>query len=166
MKINNLYSKPVIKTLFFIFVGLGLMNVLIIFTNMHPFSDLNHISLAVVFFILAGILMSRNLFLKYDSSDEVVEIERSGLFTTRIESHSNQVGYVKYRIKDYKLTSKWYGAQLTLSYETSAGVVTKNTFPIFFFGNDQVMSLRTDLDKIVHMAAQRQTIFHNDPVLS
>ncbi|HBH05505.1 MAG TPA: hypothetical protein DDX92_02750 [Flavobacteriales bacterium] len=168
MKTNNLYSKPILRLLFFVLVALGILNVAIIFTNIHPFTDLSHASIAVVFFAVSGLLLSRDIFLKYDSSDEVLEIERSGLFTSNIAVRSGQRGYIKYRIKDFELIGKWYGARLHINYETGAGQTIKNSFPIFFFKGAQLNELKNDLNGIVRSnpSAEAKTIFHNNPLLS
>ena len=72
MKLNNLFAKPIVKALFFIALLLGLVNVLMLFTQIQPFTNLVHLSIAVSLFVSAGLIMSKSFFVKYNSTWESI----------------------------------------------------------------------------------------------
>tara|TARA_R110002050_G_scaffold200591_1_gene335547 strand:- start:97277 stop:97801 length:525 start_codon:yes stop_codon:yes gene_type:complete len=158
MKVNNLSAKPILKALFFIVLLLGIVNVGVLLTQIQPFSDLVHLSIAVSLFISAGLLMSRNFFIKYNSEDAVLEIERAGLFSSKNTIHSSQLGFVKAKIDDYAVERTWYGGSFTIGYSTSTGRPYSKKFPIFFVSSDVVVKMNKDLSKITNKALTTETI--------
>lgn len=166
MKINNLFAKPIVKALFFIVVLLGLSNVLILLTQMQPFSDLIHLSIAVSLFISAGLIMSRNFFLKYNSEDAVLEIERAGIFSSKNTIHSSQLGFVKAKIRDYSVEKTWYGGAFTLMYSTSTGRPYSKRFPVFFVGTEVMVKMNEDLGQMTNkMVTTTVAVQNNSKVL-
>ena len=136
--------------MFFIVLLLGLVNVVILFTRIQPFSNLVHLSIAISLFISAGLIMSRNFFVKYNSEDAVLEIERAGIFSSKNTIHSSQLGFVKAKINDYSVEKTWYGGAFTLMYSTSTGRPYSKKFPIFFVGTETMVSMNDDLGKITN----------------
>lgn len=167
MKLNNLFAKPIIKAVFFIVMMLGLVNVAILLTQMQPFSNLVHLSIAVSLFISAGLIMSRNFFVKYNSEDAVLEIERAGIFSSKNTIHSSQLGFVKAKISDYSVEKTWYGGAFTLMYSTSTGRPYSKRFPVFFVGTETMVSMNNDLGKITNkmVATTTVSISNNTKVL-
>lgn len=158
MKVNNLSAKPFLKAIFFIVLLLGAVNVAVLLTQIQPFSDLIHLSIAVSLFVFAGLLMSRNFFLKYNSEDAVLEIERAGLFSSKNTVHSSQLGFVKTKIDDYAVEKTWYGGTFTLGYSTSTGKPYSKKFPIFFVSSDVVVKMNKDLSQITNKGLTTETI--------
>lgn len=150
MKLNNLFAKTIVKAAFFIMLLLGLVNVAILLTQIQPFSSLIHLSIAVSLFIAAGLTMSRNLFIKYNSEDAVLEIERAGLFSSKNTIHSSQLGFVKTKISDYSIERTWYGGAFTLWYSTSKGRPYFKRFPVLFVGEQTMVKMNDDLGKITN----------------
>jgi len=158
MKVNNLKAKPFVKALFFIVLLIGLVNLGVMLTRIQPFSDLIHLSIAVSLFISAGLLMSNTFFIKYNSEDAVLEIERAGLFSSKNTVHSSQLGFVKAKIDDYAVENKWYGGSFTLGYSTSKGRPYTKSFPIFFASADTLVRMNKDLSTITNKALPQETI--------
>ena len=150
MKLNNLYAKPIMKALFFILVLTSIANLSFLLTNVQPFTDLVHISISVSLFIMSGLIMSKNMFIKYNSEDAVIEIERSGLFSGKNTIHSGQLGFVKTKLQDYHVSSAWYGIELTLVYSTSTGRPYSKSFPILFGTKEGLRQLDKDLSIITN----------------
>jgi hypothetical protein len=144
--------------MFFIVLLLGAVNLGVLLTQIQPFSDLIHLSIAVSLFISAGLLMSRNFFIKYNSEDAVLEIERAGLFSSKNTIHSSQLGFVKAKIDDYSVQSTWYGGSFTLGYSTSKGRPYTKSFPIFFVSTETMVSVNKDLSQITNKALPTETI--------
>jgi len=174
MKVNNLYAKPILKAIFFIVILLGLVNAGVLLTQIQPFTDLVHISIAVTLFILAGLLMSKTFFIKYNSEDAVLEIERAGLFSGKNAIHSGQLGFVMTKIDSYAVEKKWYGGTFTLGYSTSTGKPYSKTFPIFFASTEMMISMSKDLSIITNTVlpvenisiAMPTNVLKNSPALS
>ena len=158
MKLNNLFAKPIIKAVFFIALLLGLVNVLILVTQIQPFSSLVHLSIAVSLFISAGLIMSRSFFVKYNSEDAVLEIERAGIFSSKNTIHSSQLGFVKAHISDYSVEKTWYGGAFTLSYSTSTGRPYSKRFPLFFVGTETMVRMNEDLGLITNKMVTTATV--------
>lgn len=158
MKANNLFAKPILKALFFIAVALGLVNLSVMLTQVQPLPDLTHISIAVSFFVLAGLVMSRNFFIKYNSEDEVIEIERSGLFSSRNTVHSMQLGFVKSKVQGYSVDKTWYGGSFTLIYSTSSGRAYSKKFPMLFVSNEILDAMNQDLEVITNSSILRTNV--------
>jgi hypothetical protein len=150
MKANNLFAKPILKAIFFIAVTLGAVNLSILLTQVQPLPDLTHISIAVSFFLLAGLVMSKNFFVKYNSEDEVIEIERSGLFSSRNTVHSMQLGFIKTKVQGYSVEKTWYGGSFTLIYSTSSGRAYSKKFPMLFVSNEMLDAMDQDLEIITN----------------
>lgn len=159
MKVNNLYAKPIMKAVFYILLLLGVVNVGILLTQMQPLSDLAHISIGVSFFVMAGLVMSKNIFIKYNSEDAVIEIERAGLFSSNRAVHSGQLGFVKTKVQGYEVRKTWYGSSFTLVYSTSKGRTYSKKFPIFFGSAEDAISMDEDLSEITKSKAV-QTAMH------
>ncbi|UTW67296.1 hypothetical protein KFE94_04050 [bacterium SCSIO 12643] len=175
MKVNNLYAKPILKAVFYIMLLLGIVNVGILLTQIQPFSDLIHISIAVSLFIFAGLIMSKNIFIKYNSEDAVLEIERAGLFSSRNTIHSSQLGFVKAKIQDFSVEKTWYGGAFTLVYSTSKGKPYSKRFPIFFGSTETMVKMNEDLKMItnkmatnerVDVAVESSKVLKNSPAFS
>jgi len=158
MKVNNLYAKPILKAVFYIMLLLGIVNVGILLTQIQPFSDLVHISIAVSLFIFAGLIMSKNIFIKYNSEDAVLEIERAGLFSSKNTIHSSQLGFVKAKIQDFSVEKTWYGGAFTLVYSTSKGKPYAKRFPIFFGSTDTMVKMNEDLKMITNKMATNERV--------
>lgn len=158
MKLNNLFAKPILKAVFYIVLLLGVVNVLILLTQIQPFSSLVHLSIAVSFFIAAGLIMSRNFFVKYNSEDAVLEIERAGIFSNKNTIHSSQLGFVKAKISDYSVEKTWYGGAFTLMYSTSTGRPYSKRFPVFFVGTEIMVQMNEDLGKITNKMIATPTV--------
>ncbi|MFT4752526.1 MAG: hypothetical protein ACI9GM_001415 [Salibacteraceae bacterium] len=150
MKLNNLFAKPIVKALFFITLLLGLVNVLILVTQIQPFTNLVHLSIAVSLFISAGLIMSKSFFVKYNSEDAVLEIERAGIFSSKNTIHSSQLGFVKAHISDYAVEKTWYGGTFTLCYATSTGRPYSKSFPLLFVGTETMVRMNEDLGLITN----------------
>lgn len=173
MKLNNLFAKPIVKALFYIVVLLGVSNVVVLLTQIQPFSNLVHLSIAVSFFITAGLIMSRNFFIKYNSEDAVLEIERAGIFSSKNTIHSSQLGFVKAKISDYSIDKTWYGGAFTLWYSTSTGRPYSKRFPVFFVGAQTMVEMNDDLGKITNTvvttsvnSVSRTKVLKNSPAFS
>ena len=158
MKLNNLFAKPIIKALFFIVLLLGMVNIAILITQIQPFSSLVHLSIAVSMFIASGLIMSRNFFIKYNSEDAVLEIERAGIFSSKNTIHSSQLGFVKAHIKDYSVEKTWYGGAFTLNYATTSGRSYSKKFPVFFVATETMVEMNQDLGKITNKMIINTTI--------
>lgn len=158
MKVNNLYAKPILKAVFYIMLLLGLVNVGVLLTQIQPFSDLAHISIAVSLFVFAGLIMSKNIFIKYNSEDAVLEIERAGLFSSRNTIHSSQLGFVKAKIQDFSVEKTWYGGAFTLVYSTSKGKPYAKRFPIFFGSTETIVKMNEDLKMITNKMATNERV--------
>lgn len=150
MKANNLFAKPVVKAVFFILMLLGLVNLGFLLTRIQPLSDLSHISISVSMFIMAGMIMSRNIFIKYNSEDAVIEIERAGLFSSKNTIHSGQLGFVKAEVRNFEVENTWYGGAFTLEYTTSSGRPYQKRFPILFASSAMLVEFNDDLRKITN----------------
>lgn len=158
MKANNLFAKPILKALFFVSLTLGVVNLAVMLTQVQPLPDLTHISIAVSFFILSGLVMSKNFFIKYNSEDEVIEIERSGLFSSRNTVHSMQLGFVKSKVQGYSVQKSWYGGSFTLIYSTSTGRAYSKKFPMFFVSNEILDAMDQDLEVITNSSILRTSV--------
>ena len=150
MKFNNLYAKPIMKAVFFILVLMALVNLAFLLTNIQPFTDLAHISISVSLFIMSGIIMSKNMFIKYNSEDAVIEIERSGIFSGKNAIHSGQLGFIKLKVQDFHVAKTWYGMELTLVYSTSSGKSYSKAFPVLFATKKGCSDLANDLRVITN----------------
>ena len=102
--------------------------------------------------------MSRNFFVKYNSEDAVLEIERAGIFSSKNTIHSSQLGFVKAKIRDYSVEKTWYGGAFTLMYSTSTGRPYSKRFPVFFVGTDVMVQMNDDLSKITNKMVATTTV--------
>jgi hypothetical protein len=173
MKVNNLYAKPIMKAVFYIVLALGLVNLGVLLTRMQPFTDLTHISIAVTLFISAGLIMSRNFFIKYNSEDAVLEIERAGIFSSNTTVHSSQLGFVKTKIDNFSVENTWYGGAFTIGYSTSTGRPYTKRFPFLFASSEVIVQMSNDLGEITNTVvetsykeAKPSKILKNSPAFS
>ncbi len=173
MKLNNLFARPIVKAIFFIMLLLGFVNVAILLTQIQPFSTLVHLSITVSLFIAAGLTMSRNFFLKYNSEDAVLEIERAGIFSSKNTIHSSQLGFVMAKITDYSVEKTWYGGTFTIWYSTSKGRPYSKQFPLLFVGSHTMVRMNEDLGKITNTVltttvstANNTKVLKNSPAFS
>ena len=174
MKVNNLYAKPILKAVFFITLLLGAVNAGVLLTQIQPFSDLVHLSISVSLFMSAGLIMSKTFFIKYNSEDAVLEIERSGLFSGKNAIHSGQLGFVMSKIDTYAVDKTWYGGSFTIGYSTSTGKPYSKSFPIFFASSEMMISMSKDLSEITNTVlpvenismARTTNVLKNSPALS
>jgi hypothetical protein len=158
MKVNNMFAKPILKAIFYIVLLLGSVNVAVLLTHMQPFTDLAHISIAVSLFISAGLIMSRNFFIRYNSEDAVLEIERAGLFSSKNTIHSSQLGFVKAKIQGYSVDNTWYGGSFTLVYSTSRGKAYSKKFPVIFGSKETMLKMNEDLGNITNQIEVAQPV--------
>ncbi|KAB1065726.1 hypothetical protein [Salibacter halophilus] len=150
MKITNFYSKSFLKTLFFILTLLGLTNVLIIFTDFIFMAWPIHAAVAGLFFVGALLVLTKEFFVKYDSRDDFIEIERSRLFSNTKRPRKGHIqGYWKYRVCDYDIIDRWYGSKLILNYEKPNGNIDVITIPFSFISQRHVKILKRDLSRIL-----------------
>lgn len=158
MKLNNLFAKPILKALFFIVLLSGAANVLILLTQIQPFTNLVHLSIAVSLFVSGGLIMSRNFFIKYNSEDAVLEIERAGIFSSKNTIHSSQLGFVKAKISEYSVEKTWFGGVFTLMYSTSTGRPYSKRFPVLFASTSTMVQLNDDLALITNKMVANTTV--------
>ena len=148
MKINNFYTRPLIKLFISIIAGLGLVNLLIALTNIAPFSKQFHFVIGLAFVVIAVLLLTRNIFVKYDSVDELIEIEESSLVSSANTVKLKQKGYVKCRIKDYQVVEKWYLTKVVLHYQGTSGNLRVHEIKFPFISNKHLKALKADLQRI------------------
>jgi hypothetical protein len=98
---------------------------------------------------MALLVMTRKLFVRYDSRDELIEIEMAGLFTPKTVIKSKQVGLIKYRVREYKILDRWYGRRLIIYYEKTDKRIMKRAFPMSFMGKEKIEAIKTDLARIL-----------------
>lgn len=149
MKINNFYTRPLIKLLICVVAGLGLLNLFIGITNLAPFSKQIHFGLGLGLVLISLFLLTRNMFVKYDSVDELIEIEESSLVSSVDSVKHKQKGYVKCRIKDFELVERWYITKVILHYQSSEGRGMRQheiSFP--FMDRKNLRALKADLQRI------------------
>lgn len=150
MRITNFYSRPFLKTLFVVFLGLGVLNIAIAFTNLALFSMPLHLAFGALFIVLSLLLLTREFFVEYDSRNDLIEIERSRLFSSPRKPRVNHmIGYVKYRVRDYEIKDRWYGSRLIIKYEKLNGEIITNEIPFSFLSNRHIRILKRDLSRIV-----------------
>ena len=149
MKISNFSLKPFFQIVFFISVGLAVVNLAIPFTNLRIFGDVAHLILAGMFALIAFASFLQNVFIKYDSSDELIEIERASLFTPKNRIKSAQQGYVKRQIKNYKVRSFLFFRSIEITYVKSNGDEDKYIIPVTLFGSDNLKKIVGDLKEIL-----------------
>lgn len=148
MKINNFYTRPLIKLFISILAGLGVVNLLIALTNVAPFSKQFHFLVGLGFVLVSVFLLTKNLFVKYDSVDELIEIEQSSLVSSANTVKLKQKGYVKCRIKDYQVVEKWYQTKVVLHYQSTTGGVRHHEITFPFISGKHLKALKADLNRI------------------
>lgn len=154
MKISNFNFKPLFKTVFFVAVLFSIANILIVFTNMMVFSKLGHLVIASTFALVALGSFLQNVFVKYDSTDELIEIERASLFTPRRKVKSSQQGYVKRQIRNYKVRSFLFFKSIELTYVKSNGDEQKYFIPVTLLGKESLQKIISDLKEILNNNSQ------------
>jgi hypothetical protein len=154
MKISNFSLKPFFQILFFVSVGVAVVNVLLVFTNLRIFGDTTHLILSGVFALIAFASFLQNVFIKYDSSDELIEIERASLFTPKNKVKSAQQGYVKRQIKNYKIRSFLFFKSIEITYVKSNGDEDRYIIPVTLFGSDNLKKIVGDLREILNNNSQ------------
>lgn len=148
MKINNFYTRPLIKLIIGILAGLGSVNLIISLTNIAPFSKQFHFLLGIGFILSSIFFLTKNLFIKYDSVDELIEIEQSSLVSSANTVKSNQRGYVKCRVKDFTIVDSWFQTKVVLHYQGSSGSMRQHEIRFPFFRNKHLSALEADLSRI------------------
>lgn len=159
MKISNFYSRPFLKAAFFIFLLVAIGNILISFTNIHPFSLPIHIALAALFLVACLYLLTKDVFIKYDSRDDMIEIVHSRLFSSSKKPSHTPFGYVKYRVRSFEIIDRWYGTKLIINYEKMNGEISRNEIPFSFLSNRRINIIKKDLSKIIHVDFDNDTMF-------
>lgn len=154
MTISNFNLKPLLQTVFFVSIGLSIFNLLIVFTNMQIFGDITHLILSGVFVIIALASFLQNVFVNYDSSDELIEIERGSLFTPKNKIRSAQQGYIKRQIKNYRVRSFLFFKSIEITYIKTNGDEDKYVIPVTLFGSDNLKKLIGDLRDILNNNSQ------------
>lgn len=154
MKVTNFSTKPVFQILFFGFLILALINVGIIFTNIAPFDDVIHLSLGALFVIIALVIFVQNIFVQYDSRDELIEIEQASLFSPKQKVRSMQQGYVKSRVRSYEIRKVLFFKQIILIYEKSNGEEERYVIPVTYFSKRKLKRIVKDLKEIMNNNSQ------------
>lgn len=159
MKITNFYSRPFLKAAFFILLAVALSNILISFTNIHPFSLPIHIALAALCIVACLYLLTKEVFIKYDSRDDVIEIVHSRLFSSSKKHASSPFGYLKYRVRSFEIIDRWYGTKLIINYEKMNGEISRNEIPFSFLSSRRLNIIKKDLSKIINIDFDNETMF-------
>jgi hypothetical protein len=159
MKISNFYSRPFLKAAFFIMLIFALSNALILLTNIHPFSLPIHIVLSALFIVACLYLLTKEVFIKYDSRDDMIEIVHSRLFSSSKKPGSSFFGYVKYRVRSFEIIDRWYGTKLIINYETMNGEISRNEIPFSFLSSRRIDFIKKDLSKIINIDFDSDTMF-------
>lgn len=147
MKISNERIKPFFVFILLALLGLGTINVLILFTNINFLSADVHISISVLAGGLAMLLLNAKLILKYDSNYDLIEVEVDRLFTDESSSRSKQIGINKRKISSYEIKKSLLGTKVDLFYSKD-GYTRKRTLKLPWLDDDSLNLLRSDLDQI------------------
>lgn len=149
MRITNFYTKPFLKTLFYVLSVLGLSLLVIGFTPIQFMALPLHIGIGILFIIAALLLLTKDFFIRYDSKSDLIEIDRSSMFANSNDKHANYLGIIKYQIRDYKMIDRWYGSKLIITYEKLNGERFEHSIPVSLVTSRQVSIIKRDLSRIV-----------------
>lgn len=151
MQITNFYSKSTFKFLFIVSAIMAVLNVAVIFTPFKFLPEYLHLILAVLFAGASVYIMLKDYFVKYDSHEDSITIERSALFSFSGKPKANRFdGYRKYDIREYTIVKKWYGTVLILKHETQNGDIEEVRIPFRFFSSRHANVLNKDLKRILN----------------
>ena len=132
------------------FAALAAANIAAVFTAWELLPLAVHLSIAGIFIVAALYLLTKNFFVKYNSQNDFIEIEQSGLFSDPdkpVKGHFS--GYLKHRIQDFDVEKRWYGSKLILKYEELNGNIRTVESPFTFFSKRHVRVLSLDLKRIL-----------------
>jgi len=149
MQISNLYTKPVLKGAFFALIGVGIAIAALGFTTFAPFDLFIHIASAVLFIIAALLILTKSWFVRYNSTTEMIEIDRSRLFATPLSSIT-RLGMNKVQIKDYEINHYWFGAVVQIEYEMRNSTIFKQRIPLTLFSHRHLAMIQSDLSRIIN----------------
>ncbi len=148
MQISNLYTKPVLKALFFVLITLSLFTGISGFTSWALFDVFIHLAISSLFMIAALLILTKSWFLRYNSTTEMVEIDRSTLFAG-VNSNISRLGMNKVQIRDYEVRNYWLGAIVHIEYEMRNGTIFKQRIPFTLFTNRHLAVIKSDLARII-----------------
>lgn len=147
MRISNEKVKPIFIGVLLGLLGLGTLNVLILFTNIDFLSADTHISISVLMGGLAMMLLNAKVILKYDSNYDLIEVEVDRLFSDESTSRSKQIGINKRKISSYEIRKSIFGTKVNLFYNKD-GYVRKRTIKLPWLDENSLNLLKTDLEHI------------------
>lgn len=150
MQITNFYTKPFLKGLFYALMLFGIGLMILGFTGLQFMPLPIHLGVGVLFVIAALLLLTREFFVRYDSKSELIEIDRSGLFSKNEDfAPRSHLGFVKFQIRDYEMRDHWFGSVLLLTYEKRNGERFNKRVPLALFSKRHIQIIKRDLNRII-----------------
>lgn len=148
MQISNLYTKPVMKSAFFVLIFSSIFMAVTGFTRFAIFDALVHLGIGLLMLISSLLILTKSWFLRYNSSTEMIEIDRSTLFS-KVDSKVSRLGMNKLQIRNYNIKNYWFGAIVHIEYEMRNGSIFKQRIPFTLFSHRHLAVIQLDLSRII-----------------
>ena len=148
MQISNLYTKPVMKAAFFVLIFASIFMAVSGFTRFAVFDVFVQLGFSALLLIVALLILTKSWFLRYNSTTEMIEIDKSTLFAN-VHSNVSRLGMNKIQIRDYEIKNYWLGAVVHIKYEMRNGSVFKQKIPFTLFSHRHLAVIQSDLSRVI-----------------
>ncbi len=157
MVVSNFSRKKFVRIILTILIGIALFNSAILVTNLSFLTFQGHTSVVVLSSFLCFFLVSNVLFVTVNASAEVIEVDRSRLFSSLQAIRLLQLNFSRRLIISFKLSRTIMGRRLEVNVKKHDGSILAIRIPLLFFTTAEIDKLQLELNAILKQNRLRES---------